>query len=92
MIVKKIGIPAVMPDNDMYYLSHIIRSLAIIDDEASLIVSKSISGYGFTLRAKESLKELLLQEIKASHRALGLEVEISSYKESPTITFRLLSQ
>ncbi len=92
MYVKKIGIPAIMSDNDMNYLSHVIRSLAIIDNEASLIISKSIAGFGFTLRSREDLKDLLLQEIRACHRMLGLEVEVSSYRESPIITFRLLAR
>lgn len=92
MQIKKVGIPSILPDNDTSYLAHIIKCLSIIDDEASLIISKSISGYGFTLKqSDDSLRDLLIHQVKASHRTLGLEAEISSFKESPFITFRLRS-
>lgn len=93
MNIKKVGIPAILPDNDMYYLSHIIKTLSSIDDEASLVISKSISGYGFTLRhSDERFKDSLLDSIREVHRALGLEVEFSSFRHSPFITFRLLAR
>lgn len=93
MNIKKIGIPSTVPDNDIQYLNHIIRCIAIIDDDADLIISKTIVGFGFTLRhSDEALKSILIAQIKEAHLVLGLDVEFSSYKTSPCITFKLVAR
>ena len=93
MRVSKIGIPAIMPDNEMFYLAHIMKSLSVIDDNAELVISKSVSGYGFTLRySEDKLKELLQKEIRAIHITFGLDMEFSHFKDSPYITWRLLAR
>lgn len=93
MLITKVGIPAIMPDNEMNYLAHIIKSLSIIDDNATLVISKSISGYGFTLRySDDKYKDLLMREVKAIHITFGLDMEFSHFKDSPYITFRLLAR
>lgn len=90
MIIKKIGIPSIMPDNDIQYLNHIMRCISIIDDDSELVISKTINGYNWTLRhSDESLKALLVRQITAAHEVLGLEATFSSFKTSPFITFRL---
>lgn len=90
MITTRHGVPQVMPDNEAMYLKHVVSSLGVIDDNATLDIYKTNDGYSFTLRySREKLQDLLIQEVRALHRNFGLNVQFSSFKDSPYITFRI---
>ena len=92
MNTKRINFPSILLDNDMAYLSYVIRCLDIIDPDASLIISKGAGDWGFTLRpSNDKLKDILVENIKSLHQNLGLIIEFSSFHASSAVTFRLLA-
>lgn len=92
MDIKQIGFNSLETDNNMAYISHIIRCIEVIDPGSSIIVSKSINGFGWTIRfSHQDKRDILTRQIRAAHFTLGLEIEVTSVKLSPFITCRLLS-
>lgn len=90
MQIKKIGFQSIEDDNLMTYLRHIIKILGIVDTNCEVIVSKNNGSVGWTVKpSDDKLKELLIRNIKEGHFILGLNIEFSSFKHSPYLTFRM---
>lgn len=90
MEINKIGVPSLLPDNDMWFLSKLIQAIKEVDDDSKLTIGKDRDGYNFILRqSSERFKDALLTTVKTVHGQLGLVPIFSYIKNSPYITFKL---
>lgn len=89
MIVEKINIPKLMPDNDAAYINHIQYIVESIDDFAKLTVIQKIDSIGFQIIPSDpKLKPFLIKAIRKSHYRLNLKIDFSkSVNASNKISF-----
>lgn len=86
MNIRKIGVPSILPDNDIVYMKFLFKLIKVIDDECLIKIYKTLSGYKFVLSSKK--KEELIEELIEMHNILGLDIEFSkSIKLSKDITY-----
>lgn len=93
MNVKKVGLPSVLPDNDIQYMALIFNAIESIDMNANVTVFKAIKGYVFdVLPSNTDYKKPLVNEVKRLHLLLGLEPEFSkSLEYSTSVNFTLFN-
>lgn len=93
MQVQKNQFPSVLPENEIAYLKYLEAVINSIDPYSTAEVTYKPTGY--LVRIAPSVPAYLpylLQNIKQSHRELGIEVEFSkSMKTSSTVTFLIIN-
>lgn len=89
MIVDKINIPKLMPDNDAAYLQHVESVVYTIDEDAKLTVIQKLDAIGFqVVPSDEKLKPFIIKAIRKTHYKLGLKIDFSkSVNAINTISF-----
>ncbi len=89
MIVEKINIPKLMPDNDAAYINHIEYLIDSIDEDAKLTVMQKIDSIGFQIIPSDvKLKPFIIKAIRKNHYKLGLKIDFSkSVNASKIISF-----
>ncbi len=89
MIVEKINIPKLMPDNDAAYINHIEYIINSIDEDATLTMIQKINSIGFQVIPSDNrLKSFIIKAIRRSHYKLGLKIDFSkSVNASNKISF-----
>lgn len=89
MIVEKINIPKLIPDNDAAYMNHVQYVVNSIDEDAKLTVIQRIDYIGFqVIPSDEKLKPYLIKAIRKSHYKLGIKIDFSkSVNASNIISF-----
>lgn len=91
MIVSRKDFPEVMPDNDMFYMSHLEAVIASVDELCHLQVTRKPSSYHFRIAPSvPSYIEPLLEEIFKLNNIYGIRLDMSkSIKASSVITFEI---
>jgi hypothetical protein len=87
MKIKKIGIPSIIRDNDMEYMSRLFRLLEQVDSESSITITNTRNGYTFTIRSNK-YKEVR-DEVKEMNLIFGIEAAYTSLNTSSILTFNI---
>lgn len=92
MTIIKLGIPQVLPDNDVQYMAYISRVIARTDDHAEVTIVKGLRTYAYNIIPSDpGLKERLITELRIANEALQVPVEFSrTMNLSQAIHFVLL--
>lgn len=78
MIVEKINIPHLMPDNDAAYINHVEYMIKSIDEDCILKIIQKLKSIGFQITPSEpKLKPFIIKAIRKSHYKLGLKIDFS---------------
>ena len=78
MVIEKINIPKLMPDNDAAYINHVQFLIESIDQDANLVVMQKINSLGFYVTPSDpKLKPYIIKNIRKSHYKLGVKIEFS---------------
>lgn len=86
MEVKKIGLPSILSDNDMLYVSHIVRLIEKLDSRANVTIIKT-STYRFIVRpSNEEIGPDLISELRELHIIWGMGIQFQKAHNS-TIDF-----
>lgn len=78
MIVEKVNIPKLMPDNDAAYIQHVESMINTIDEDAKLTVIQKIESIGFqVLPSDPKLKPFIIKAIRKNHYKMNLKIDFS---------------
>lgn len=78
MQIIKIGVPAILPDNDIAYITYICRVIKKIDDGADVTIIKGLRGFAYkVIPSSPDIKGALVDEIILAHQALGVKIAFS---------------
>lgn len=91
MLIIRSHFPSIIPENEEAYVKYIEAIINTIDIYASTEITNKPEAYLIRIAPSEPIyTDLLLKEIKISHRVLGIEVEFSkSIKTGNNITFQI---
>lgn len=89
MVIEKINIPKLMPDNDAAYINHVESVVRSIDEECKLTIVRRLDSLSFqVIPSITALKPFLIKAIRKSHYKLGLKIDFSkSVNASDFISF-----
>lgn len=91
MTISKVGFPAILEDNELAYYSMLQAIIESIDVTANLRITRKPQGVSFILApSMPGHTQLLLQEILAYHRSMGIKLNLSkSIRTTTTIQFEI---
>lgn len=89
MLIEKINIPKLMPDNDAAYIQHVEFVIRTIDEDARLVVIQKLDELAFHITPSiMALKPFIIKALRKTHYALGLKIDFSkSVNAINTISF-----
>lgn len=89
MIVEKINIPKLMPDNDAAYINHVEAVVRSIDENCKMNIRQRQDSLAFQIIPSiVALKPFIIKAIRKSHYKLGLKIDFSkSVNASDIISF-----
>jgi hypothetical protein len=92
MTIIKLGVPSIIPDNDMQYMTYINRVIHSEDASAQVTIIRGIRAYSYSITPSEpKCKEALIESLKLAHKILGVPIQFSkTITMSPTIYFELI--
>lgn len=91
MLIKKIGLPSILPDNDMQYFSYLFRSIEETDKDATISIYKGIKSYIVDILPSESsTKQSIIDKLNSIHNRLLISIVYSKTIEySGSINFSI---
>ncbi len=78
MTIIRLGIPEVMPDNDVQYMTFIQRVIQRVDDAAEVTIVRGLRTYAYNIIPSDpGFKNALVNELRIANDALNVPVEFS---------------
>jgi hypothetical protein len=91
MIVNKIGIPSVLRDNDMQYISCLLNIIETADKDADVTISLSQGSYTTYISLSQTKRRSkLVADLKSLHGSLMLNLEFYPGNNPSFLKFSLI--
>lgn len=91
MVIHTVSIPEITRDNDAAYLNHVKFTVASIDPEAIIYISKTEDILSFHVEpSKPNIRQQLIDKLLEYHRTLNIRIEFSkSLKIQKRVSFKI---